>query len=171
MQTICLTQQANMIHYESGDGRSLQRVAPLWRKLRAYHVRRASAFATEIAATPFSLRAQALLAKSGEERLRVDVARDSTNHTDIGYCISSVDSNGQGEIDSLFVDRRYRGRNIGESLVRRALAWLRKKRVSRIVVGVVTGNEETFAFYSRFGFKPRATLLARPKRRRKRHVR
>jgi ribosomal protein S18 acetylase RimI-like enzyme len=158
---------ANMIRYVSGNGRILQRVAPLWRKLRAYHAARASAFAAEIATTRFGSREQGLLTKAGEEGLRIDIAHDSTRETDVGYCISSVDSNGQGEIDSLFVDRRYRGRNIGQALMHRALAWLRKKRVRRIIVGVATGNEVVFSFYARFGFQPRATILARPRSKRR----
>ena len=161
-----------MIRYVYGNGRILKRVAPLWRKLRAYHAVRASAFAAEIAAARFSSRAQALLKKAGEEGLRIDIACDSTHETDVGYCISSVNFNGQGEIDSLFVDRRYRGRNIGQALMHRALAWLQKKRVRRIIVGVATGNEEVFGFYARFGFQPVATILARPRfKRRKCDVR
>ena len=159
-----------MIRYVCGNGRILKRVAPLWRKLRAYHAVRASAFLAEIAATRFSSRARGLLKKAGEEGLRIDIAYDSTHETDVGYCISSVNSNGQGEIDSLFVDRRYRGRKIGQDLMHRALAWLRRKRVKRIIVGVAAGNEVVFSFYARFGFQPRATILARPKSNRGKHT-
>ena len=160
-----------MIRYESGAAGLLPRVAPLWERLKAHHVSCSVHFALDMAAASFASRCRQLRAKAGIRRLRVDLARDGRTGCDIGYCVSSVTRSRQGEIDSLFVDPGYRGRRVGDALMRKALAWLRKKNATSIIIGVVAGNERVLTFYSRFGFYPRGIILARPKRVAARRVR
>ncbi|PKG31233.1 N-acetyltransferase, partial [Methanoregula sp.] len=47
----------------------------------------------------------------------------------------------------------------GSELVSRALAWFREGHAQRIRVSVADGNEAAFAFYRKFGFFPRMTVL------------
>jgi ribosomal protein S18 acetylase RimI-like enzyme len=56
----------------------------------------------------------------------------------------------------------YRGRGIGEELVRRSLAWMDEQGARKITIGVVLGNEEALPLYEKFGFYPRAYSLSRP---------
>ena len=76
-----------------------------------------------------------------------------------GYCISSVDKNNTGEIDSIFVLHSCRGLGIGEQLMQKGLQWMDEIGAEKIVVNVAAGNEQAFGFYERYGFYPRRTML------------
>jgi diamine N-acetyltransferase len=54
--------------------------------------------------------------------------------------------------------------NIGETLVEDALAWMDECGAVEKVVEVSVGNESVWAFYGRFGFLPRKTLLKQVKK-------
>ncbi len=77
----------------------------------------------------------------------------------IGYCICTISAEGDGEIDSIFVENGYRRSGIGEELMRRALAWLDAEGAKRKIVAVAAGNEAAIPFYESFGFMPRMTVL------------
>lgn len=154
-----------MIEYSSGDASLLDEVAPLWEKLRSHHVSLATHFAADLAATAFGDRKKGLLAKAGTAGVRVDLATDDQGGSCVGYCISSVDASKGGEVESLYVEAEYRGRGLGDALMQTALGWLRKQDVRSIIIGVAAGNEEAIGFYARFGFHPRAVVLAQPKNR------
>jgi ribosomal protein S18 acetylase RimI-like enzyme len=148
-----------MIEYVAGDGSLLDTVAPLWEKMRAHHLARATHFAAEIANATFPDRRQELLKKAGEAGLHVDLARDKQADRHVGYCVTSVNREGIGEVESVYVEPKYRGRGIGETLMRRSIAWMDTRQARRKIVAVAAGNEEVVGFYERFGFFPRATLL------------
>ena len=59
--------------------------------------------------------------------MRVDVAMDIVTGQNVGYCVSSVDEERTGEIESIFVASDYRGLGIGDSLMKKALTWMDKK--------------------------------------------
>jgi ribosomal protein S18 acetylase RimI-like enzyme len=84
----------------------------------------------------------------------------------IGYCISiASDFLGEkrGEIYSIYVEPEYRGGIIGDNLMERALKWINGRGARRIVLAVGAGNEAVFAFYARFNFYPRITVLQQVK--------
>ena len=77
----------------------------------------------------------------------------------MGYCISGIDQDGIGEIESIFIAEEFRGQNVGEALMQHALHWLNDQGVTSKVIDVAVGNERVFKFYARFGFFPRVTKL------------
>ena len=65
---------------------------------------------------------------------------------------TSLASDGAGEIDSLFVERDYRGKGLGTELTRRGLEWLDAQKATSKTVAVAFGNDSTLKFYAGFGF-------------------
>ena len=91
--------------------------------------------------------------------MRVDLAIDEVTSQNVGYCVSSINQEKIGEIDSVFVDVHYRGLGIGDSLMQKALCWMGQEGAVAKIVEVAVGNEEAFWFYSKYGFLPRKTML------------
>jgi ribosomal protein S18 acetylase RimI-like enzyme len=142
--------------YRVVGGDSLEAVRPLWEKLRAHHAPLLSRFPGEF---KFEPRKQEILAKSAAGKIRIELVSIAPAAADIAYCVSTVSAGGLGEVDSMFVEERFRGRGIGSELVRHALAWLEGMGASSKVVTVAHANGEALAFYQRFGFHPRTVLL------------
>lgn len=100
--------------------------------------------------------------KARGDYIKVDIASDSENGLDVGYCISTIvetDFGRIGEIESVFVESNYRNRGIGRNLMKSALEWMDDRKVDRKILGVVEGNEGVYEFYRRFGFYPKSTKL------------
>jgi ribosomal protein S18 acetylase RimI-like enzyme len=151
----------NSIVYERGSVERLDAVGPLWEQLNEHHRQRAGVFAAEYAARSYRERRAGLLAKARTAQLVIDLARDPAMGACVGYCISTV-RDSVGEVDSIFVTAAYRGRGIGSRLLERALDWLATAGADSIKIQVAAGNEAAFAFYQRYGFYPRYTMLMRP---------
>jgi ribosomal protein S18 acetylase RimI-like enzyme len=96
-------------------------------------------------------------------QLRLDLATEPITGMCAGYCVSSVSAENTGEVESLFVAVTYRSQGIGTILVSRALAWMDSLGTSRNRVSVGDGNEAAWAFYRKFGFYPRITILEQKK--------
>jgi ribosomal protein S18 acetylase RimI-like enzyme len=105
------------------------------------------------------MRKKQLLEKSCQGALHIDLARDSNTEEHIGYCVTTINPEKQGEIESLFIEKEYRGMGIGDNLMARALAWLKTMSVQKTILGVAEGNESVFPFYRRYNFYPRVTIL------------
>ena len=138
---------------------SFEAVRPLWEKFRAHHSFLLSRFSGEAPPFVFGPRKQEILAKVAAGKIRFELVSIAPDAANIAYCVSTVSAGGLGEVDSMFVEERFRGRGIGSQLVRHALAWLDSMGASPKVVTVAHGNDEALAFYKRFGFYPRAILL------------
>mgnify|MGYP000956525834 FL=1 len=91
--------------------------------------------------------------------MQVVIAFDDEVQIRVGHCISSVDKDYTGEIDSIFVLKGYRGVGIGEQLMQKGLQWMDDMGAEKIVVNVAAGNEQAFGFYEKYGFYPRRTML------------
>jgi len=134
-------------------------VQRLWEKLRAYHSPLLAGLPGAMPPFNFGPRKQELLTKAAPGKIRIELVGTAPAGPDIAYCISTVSANGQGEIDSMFVEEAFRGRGIGSELVRHALQWLERAGATSKVVTVAHANEEALAFYKRFGFEPKTVLL------------
>ena len=77
----------------------------------------------------------------------------------VGYCVSSISPDKEGEIDSLFVETKYRSLGIGKELMNRALDWMENEGVERKIIMLAAGNEDTLPFYEKHGFIPRSIIL------------
>ena len=143
----------------SGGSELLNRTSPLWEEIKKHHVEKSLHFSKEMASKSYIERKKDLISKA--KYLRVDIAYDSKERKDIGYCISTVDDANRGEIDSLFIEKKYRRQGIGKKLTEMALAWLDNKGAVDYSISVAYGNEEVLDFYKSFGFYPRGIHLAR----------
>jgi ribosomal protein S18 acetylase RimI-like enzyme len=72
---------------------------------------------------------------------------------------SNINQKRTGEIDSIFIETDFRGMGIGDAFMRRALEWMETQAVKSKMLTVAEGNEKVFAFYKRYSFYPRTTVL------------
>ena len=56
-----------------------------------------------------------------------------------------------GEIDSLFVEEKYRKCGLGDMLMNLAIDWLNSNQAKTKVIAVAEGNEKVMDFYKKFG--------------------
>ncbi len=156
-----MTMSASELSYKEIDPERIDEIQPLWEKLRAHHGELSWQFAHEMPNVVFEIRKKELLAKAQGGMLRVDVVTRPPENVYLAYCISSISGDGQGEIDSMFVEESFRSRGIGAELTGRALAWMKNAGVKSRTVMVAGGNERAVAFYARFGFRARTIVLKR----------
>lgn len=147
------------IEYLEKDQNDIDLIQPLWQKLNAHHLTVSKYFKESRAAFTFEMRKKHLLEKSFQGALRIDLARDSVTKEYVGYCVTSVNREKEGEIESIYVEKDYRLSGIGDGLMSRALAWLNDVTVKQTVLTVAEGNEGVFAFYRRHDFYPKTTIL------------
>ena len=145
--------------YRLRGAESLDDIRPLWEKLRAHYAPLLSRFGHETPPFIFEPRKQEILGKAAPGKIRIELVSIVSEAVDIAYCVSTVSPGGRGEIDSIFVEERCRGRGVGSELVRHALAWMVSVGASSKVVTIAYASEEALAFYRRFGFHPRTILL------------
>ena len=148
--------QIKFIH---GDESTLEEIKTLWQALNDHHFRHSINFKQDYSSITFEKRKAYLTKKAALGELRVDQAIDKATGLTIGYVVSSIDSEKTGEIDSFFVDEDYRGKGIGDALIKKALKWMDQKGAGAKIVEVANGNEHAFAFYAKYGFLPRRTVL------------
>jgi ribosomal protein S18 acetylase RimI-like enzyme len=146
-----MTHGVTSLDYREIGAEQLEVIRPLWEKLNAYHVQLSLHFAVRRSECTFDERKQELLAKTASGRLKVDVTYADPNSAPVAYCVTSLASDGTGEIDSLFVEQDYRGSGIGTALMRCALAWLDGHNAVSKVVTVAFGNDSAIEFYRQFG--------------------
>jgi ribosomal protein S18 acetylase RimI-like enzyme len=139
----------------SSDG--LEQIASLWEKLNQHHRVSTIGWAGHFTRFRFERRAQMLADKT--KRIRIDVARDSESQRIVGYCICSVDDHDHGELESIFVERRFRGIGVGERLAQSGLRWIEEEGASETTIVVAVGNERAIPFYEKLGFSPRTYRL------------
>ncbi|MFH1288081.1 MAG: GNAT family N-acetyltransferase [bacterium] len=142
------------IEYISGGKELLDKVAPLWNKLKKHHVEVSLHFLESISERTFEWRKSILIKKSEKGKLRVDLAKLSNSRTYIAYCVSTIDREGVGEIDSIFISKKYRNHGVGNFLMKRSLKWMDKFDVKSKFIIVLAGNEDVYPFYKKFGFVP-----------------
>ena len=148
------------IEYLETDEQGLDSIGHLWQKLIEYHKERSPQhFSGHYTMITFDLRKKQLLEKSGKGSMRIDLARDTETGKLVGYCVSTILGDKQGEIESIYIEESYRHSGIGDNFMKKALHWMDGLSVKKKIVGVGAGNEEVFSFYSRYSFYPRATIL------------
>jgi GNAT superfamily N-acetyltransferase len=149
----------NNVEYIVTDQQGLDLIADLWEKLREHHKARSLHHAPDLARMTFYQRKKELLDKSVKGSLHVKLAKDKITGKLVGYCVSTITADKQGEIDSIYVEEDYRRSGIGDNLMKSALEWMDGLSINKRFIAVVFGNEEVFPFYAKYGFYPRGTLL------------
>jgi len=148
------------VEYSETDQQKLDLISPLRQKLIEYHLARSPKyFLRRYRGMNVVQRNPELLEKASKGKMRIDLAKDMEIDELVGYYVSTITEDRQGEIDSIYVESNYRGLGIGENLVKRALRWMDESLVTRKILEVGVGNEEVFIFYSRYNFYPRTVIL------------
>jgi diamine N-acetyltransferase len=147
------------VSFVFGDESLLDRVKPLWEELNRHHLKLSPNFKQYYQAMTFEKRKIDLLKKAACGEIRVDLAVDSASKVVVGYCVTSLNLEKTGEIESIFVYEAYRGLGIGGTFMKNALQWLYEKGAAAKIVEVGAGNEQAFGFYEKYSFFPRKTML------------
>jgi diamine N-acetyltransferase len=145
------------ISLKTVDQSEIDCIEPLWQKLIEHHRLRSRRFKNYYREARFENRKSELLRKGSASPLNIELAFESGRL--IGYCVSSIDAEKTGEIDSILVKESCRGQGTGDTLMRHACRWMDAAGVKRKVISVGEGNEEVLAFYARYGFYPLAMTM------------
>ncbi len=147
-----------MISYFETDENELDLIKDLWQKLNHHHQLRSKNFHQDYLNLPFENRKDELIKKSNKGKLRLDLALDNTINKVVGYCISSF-SYENGEIDSIFIEEKFRMMGIGDTLMKRALSWMDSNNVENRQVKISVGNDIAIKFYNQYGFHQKHIIL------------
>lgn len=155
----CANEMNDSFTIESGGFELLPKVEDLWYELKAHHEKIDPEF-PDMSTPTFEKRKEGFREKGKE--ILVEWVQSKKGESSVGYCISILDKNDFGEIESLYVRVTFRGNGIGKELMERALLWLEQKKAKAVRLSVLSGNKEAIDFYSSFGFKPRVQELMIP---------
>lgn len=148
----------NLRYIEMGY-EGLDLIQPLWEELNQHHLNKKSDFKEHYKNFTFQERKEVLMGKACNGSIRVDLAEDLESETYIGYCVTTISPENQGEIDSIYVKEEYRSQGIGDQLMKRSLNWMNNRGVDTKKVVVAFGNQEAVYFYESYGFRPRSITL------------
>lgn len=140
----------------TGGSELLKEVKPLWEQLNLHHKKLANNFLRHFEELNFIDRESSFIKKY---KLKVDLVKDNNKDLYVGYCISSISEENVGEIDSLYVDKRYRKYGVGDRLMKDALKWFDNNSVILKTIVVAEGNEEVLKFYEKYGFYTKKLVL------------
>jgi epoxyqueuosine reductase len=133
-------------------------VKPLWEGLREHHAQISEYFSDSILNKSFENRSDDFTAKSGDHVFKIELAFLDGSESPSGYCVSSLGTDGTGEVESLYVKDVCRGLKIGDLLMRNALDWMDANGAVKKRIGVMAGND-VLGFYEKYGFKTRMHVL------------
>lgn len=132
----------------------LKAIQPTWEKLTTHHSETSKYFKAYFSDYPFSNR-EAKLKKHGEGgKTKIDLVVDDETNIPYAHCISIIDSDGKGELESLYVDKTLREMSFGKNLMNRAVEWFEENSIDEFAIEVSVGNEEALDFYAKYGYKP-----------------
>jgi diamine N-acetyltransferase len=132
-------------------------IKPLWEKLNDIHHRDSLYFKDHYASFTFEKRTEKF-GEISDNDILIEIATAKNGHI-IGYCVSTISADRDGEIDSIFIEDECRGKGIGEKLIRDAIDFLKNNNCGQILLAVANGRESVFPFYQNLGFFPRLTYL------------
>lgn len=149
----------NSIQIESGGFEMLNKAEALWYELKAEQTVHNTDF-VDLSTPTFELRQSGLRSKSSA--ILVSIATDTLARKAIAYCISSIDKDGIGEIESLYVREQLRRSGIGEALIAIAVRWMKSESAKAIHLSVFHENKGAIAFYTKMGFRRRLVQMMIP---------
>jgi len=143
------------IRYQVTDRSELDLIAPLWEKLREHQRVRSVHFEQHYTNRTWTKRKTELLTAKEIYIVLAKVDRDKI----VGYCVSTLNDENTGTIESIYVEPEYRKEHIGDKLIQMALTWLDDNKATSKVLTVGVGNEEVLGFYSRYNLFPKTIKL------------
>lgn len=126
-------------------------IKPLWEKLNLIHLDKSVNFKSKYENFTFYKRMESIYKKAEKGIIKLDVLLDNDGREYVGYCLSSIEDN-LGEIESIFIEKKYRKQGLGDKLVQSALKWFELKEIENIEINVVYANDGVLPFYERHGF-------------------
>jgi epoxyqueuosine reductase len=133
-------------------------VKPLWEGLREHHGNVSENFSESIRMRPFEDRAEDFLKKEHNHKFRIELIQYGDDTVPVGYSVSSLSESHLGEIESIYIEERYRGLDIGDLLMKNALEWMDSNNAKSKRISVIAGND-VLGFYEKYGFKVRSLIL------------
>ncbi len=133
----------------------IERIKPLWEKLNEMHLKDSQYFKDFYKCFTFEKRCEKFF-KIKDDCLFIELIEDK--EIPVGYCISTINKE-VGEIDSIYIDEKYRKFGFGKLLIKNSIKWLKENNCSKIFVAVAEGHESVFGFYRKYDFYPRMTYL------------
>ena len=94
-----------------------------------------------------------------EEDGEVLAAMGFVVQTDAAYMVESVRE--YAVVTDLVVDARFRGRGIGQMLLREAERLAREAGLKRLTIAALVANERAERTYREFGFEPYVTIMTK----------
>ncbi len=149
------------INFIETDHLNLDLIQPLWEKLNEHHLRQNSDFREHYKTFMFQERKEDLMKKATQAML-ICIAEDEESENLVGYSVTTISLENEGEIDSIFVEAKYRLMGVGEELMKRSLRWMDKNGVITKKVVVAAGNDGATSFYERYGFRIRSITMEQP---------
>ncbi len=140
----------------------LDLIQPLWKKLNDHHLNQESDFKEHYKNFTFQERKEVLLNKALEGDMHICLAEDEETGTLLGYIVTTISHGNEGEIDSVYVEEKYRLMGIGDALMQHSIRWMNGKNVKTKKVTVATSNQVAISFYERYGFRRRSITLEQP---------
>jgi ribosomal protein S18 acetylase RimI-like enzyme len=131
----------------------ISKIKPLWELLNKTHYENSNNWKSHFAEQTFEKRFEKL--KTDKNVLILAAIVDDNI---IAYCFS-VANDTSGEIASIFVGKEFRNQSLGKKLISKSIAWMKSKKIKKIVIGVAEGNEKVFPIYEGIGFKKSATVF------------
>lgn len=131
-------------------------IKPLWEDLNHLHKQKSKYFSKYYSQFSFEERKEKLI-KSPDTQFFIQIAKDKNKL--IGYCISTVYNKEFGEIDSIYIEKNYRNKKIGDQFIKSSLEWFDLKEIRFKKILVAYGNETVLPFYEKYGFFPRVLIL------------
>lgn len=148
----------NKYQFVTGDIELIEYVRPLWEKLNEHHKINSNYFESRFINLKFEDRKNKFISDNNID-VKVDLIKDVHRDLYIGYCISTINKELVGEIDSLFIDEEYHKYGLGDQLMNRALEWLNIKQAKTKRIVVAEGNENALEFYKRYDFYKKNIIL------------
>jgi ribosomal protein S18 acetylase RimI-like enzyme len=142
----------------TGSRELLDLVQPLWEKLNKHHEANSRNFSDRFKNFKFEDR-KSRFTQDNSLQVKIDLIKNMEKGLYVGYCITTIDKELTGEIESIFVEQDYRKCGLGDSLMKSALDWLKSNQVKKKIIGVTEGNEHALEFYRRYGFYKRKIIL------------
>lgn len=126
-------------------------IKSLWEKLNLIHLDKSVYFKSKYENFTFDKRMKSIYKKAEKGIMKLDLLLDNDKGEYVGYCLSSIEED-LGEIESIFIEEKYRKHGLGDKLMQSALKWFESREIKDIEINVVYANDGALPFYERHGF-------------------
>lgn len=133
------------------DIKEIDIIKSLWEKLNLIHLDKSVDFKSKYENFTFDKRKESIYKKAEKGIMKLYILFDNDEREYVGYCLSSIKEN-LGEIESIFIEEKYRKHGLGDKLMKNALKWFESKEIKNIEINVVYANDGALPFYERHGF-------------------